>query len=292
MLRLGLRRVGTSSATSTPPLSTSIASFSTQPSALDKWSSELTGVQQDKLIEQLLKRGKLSKANTKEENRALQQESLRQLAGQSLLRDNATGWSMDAESGGHFFMNGSTPITHGWAGIEDEEPGLVRFPGLDDDITYEDSDGEEVEDEGYLNLLFVDHHAKWKENKQLDKQEEERSPAKGEEGEEPEELFVSSHRDEKVFGPWKDTIDTESLMALPDVYQSPDALSMWAFLERAKNITKSTESYTDVIAALFHHGDWRRARDLFDDMVSPSVKCISFPLFSSFPPVDYWTVCC
>jgi pentatricopeptide repeat protein len=225
-------------------------SFSTSASSspLEKWSDSLTDEQMDKLLDELIQAGKLSKHNTANENRALQQNMLRQLAGQGLLRDNATGWSADAETGGgHFFMNGTSPITTGWDGI-DQDLDIVRFPGFDekhDAAVDADGDGDE-----YLSLLFVDATKEERNTQGITN---------------TKTKVVHSYRDEDVLAPNAD-IEASDLLSLPDVYQSANGLSMWSFLHQAKNIEKTVESFTDVIAALFHHGDWRRARDLFDSM--------------------------
>ena len=48
-------------------------------------------------------------------------------------------------------------------------------------------------------------------------------------------------------------------------------INYFSFLKNAKNIDQNVNSYNDVMAALFHHGDWRRARKLFEDMELESI---------------------
>jgi pentatricopeptide repeat protein len=241
------------------------SSATTPKTALEEWSENLTNAQMDKLIDELMKTGRLSNDLAPDENRRYQQEILRQLAGQSLLRDNATGWDADASAGGgSFLMSGSSPISVGWEGIE-EDLDVIQFPGYDDQSEDGSGDagganpygvgkGEEEEgdeDAQRVSLLFIDRS-----------KDQRTTPATSTA---EQTSMIHSVHDDDVLAPGTQ-ITAEDFMSLPDVYQTAADLSMWSFLKKTRNIDKTVESYTDCIAALFHHGDWRRARALFDKM--------------------------
>ena len=83
----------------------------TSSSPLEQWSKSLTLEQKDKLIDTLMDQQKLDNDLPAAQQRLVQQEMLRQLAGLSLLRDNPTGWHADTKTAGHFLKTGSTPIS-------------------------------------------------------------------------------------------------------------------------------------------------------------------------------------
>ena len=83
----------------------------TSSSPLEQWSKSLTLEQKDKLIDTLMDQQKLDNDLPAAQQRLVQQEMLRQLAGLSLLRDNPTGWHADTVTAGHFLKTGSTPIS-------------------------------------------------------------------------------------------------------------------------------------------------------------------------------------
>ena len=247
----------------------------THANALEKWSDDLNDEQKDKLLDELLKNGKLQNDMGPTQRRAAQQEMLRQLAGQSMLRDNATGWSSDAQSSGHFFPNGSTPVSIGWEGIENDVDEIL-FP------CEEDSDGEESNkleaeedeeaDDFEVSLLIFDT-TKSQQGGSADSDAEAAEaaaaaaadPANTSKNKKTKKIrpSVTSRHDSNVL---TSGMSTTEYMSLPDVYRTKEDLSMWNFLKESKNIHKTVESYTDVMDALFHHGDWRRAKALFDTM--------------------------
>ena len=264
-------------ALSTPAHSNAASSTAsnTHANALEKWSDDLNDEQKDKLLDELLKNGKLQNDMDPTQRRAAQQEMLRQLAGQSMLRDNATGWSSDAQSSGHFFPNGSTPVSIGWEGIENDVDEIL-FP------CEEDSDGEESQklvgeedeeaDDFEVSLLIFDT-TKSQQGGSADSDAEAGAAAAAAD---PANTSKNKNKKMKKIRPSVTSrhdsnvltsgMSTTEYMSLPDVYRSKADLSMWNFLKESKNIDKTVESYNDVMDALFHHGDWRRAKALFDTM--------------------------
>ena len=93
------------------PISNTASEEPSPSSPLEQWSKSLTLEQKDKLIDTLMDQQKLDNDLPAAQQRLVQQEMLRQLAGLSLLRDNPTGWHADTKTAGHFLKTGSTPIS-------------------------------------------------------------------------------------------------------------------------------------------------------------------------------------